>query len=118
MAEKRALFRVFLETLRDPNLTSEHKIKCLTLVVIPVLTTTLEDPHTNNSEVVTDALVSHAIRETMGECMDTTKAIRLRAGIQKLQRNVQHRLRREINVERTFRVFYSVRLIFVYIRCE
>lgn len=63
MAEKRALFRVFLETLRDPNLTSEHKIKCLTLVVIPVLTTTLEDPHTNNSEVVTDALVSNVIVE-------------------------------------------------------
>lgn len=60
--EKRALFRVFLETLRDPNLTPDHKIKCLTLVVIPVLTTTLEDPHTNNSEVVTDALVSDAMR--------------------------------------------------------
>lgn len=58
VAEKRALFRVFLETLRDTNLTTEHKIKCLTLVVIPVLTTTLEDPHTKNSEVVTDALVS------------------------------------------------------------
>lgn len=58
MAEKRSLFRVFLETLRDPNLASEHKIKCLSLVVIPVLTTTLEDPHTNNSDVVTDSLVS------------------------------------------------------------
>lgn len=62
VAEKRSLFRVFLETLRDPNLASEHKIKCLSLVVIPVLTTTLEDPHTNNSDVVTDSLVSGAIR--------------------------------------------------------
>lgn len=58
VAEKRALFRVFMETLRDPNLTGEHKVKCLSLVVIPVLTTTLEDPYTNNSEVVTDQLVS------------------------------------------------------------
>lgn len=58
VSEKRALFRVFLETLRDPNLTGEHKVKCLSLVVIPVLTTTLEDPHTNNAEVVTDSLVS------------------------------------------------------------
>jgi len=60
VAEKRSLFRVFLETLRDPNLASEHKIKCLSLVVIPVLTTTLEDPHTNNSDVVTDSLVGGA----------------------------------------------------------
>lgn len=58
VAEKRALFRVFLESLRDPNLTGEHKVKCLSLVVIPMLTTTLEDPHTNNADVVTDALVS------------------------------------------------------------
>lgn len=70
MAEKRALFRVFLETLRDPNLTSEHKIKCLSLVVIPVLTTTLEDPYTNNSEVVTDSLVSNVFSErSKEECM-------------------------------------------------
>lgn len=62
VSEKRALFRVFLETLRDPNLTGEHKVKCLSLVVIPVLTTTLEDPHTNNAEVVTDSLVSLSFR--------------------------------------------------------
>ncbi|CAN0267558.1 unnamed protein product, partial [Hapterophycus canaliculatus] len=58
VVEKRALFRVFLETLRDPNLTGEHKVKSLSLVVIPVLATTLEDPHTKNSDVVTDELVS------------------------------------------------------------
>lgn len=33
------------------------QVKCLSLVVIPVLTTTLEDPHTKNNEVVTDVLV-------------------------------------------------------------
>lgn len=78
VAEKRALFRVFLETLRDPNLTSEHKIKCLTLVVIPVLTTTLEDPHTNNSEVVTDALV-----RDHGGCIVAQNLIRLPPDSQK-----------------------------------
>ena len=34
------------------------QVKCLSLVVIPVLTTTLEDPHTKNDEVMTEILVS------------------------------------------------------------
>lgn len=37
--------------------SSIAQVKCLSLVVIPVITTTLEDPHTKNNEVVTDTLV-------------------------------------------------------------
>lgn len=43
-----------------------NQVKCLSLVVIPLLTTTLEDPHTKNDEVVAPALVSQLVQEGFG----------------------------------------------------
>lgn len=45
-------------SLRPLRGLTTWQVKCLSLVLIPVLTTTLEDPHTKNDEVMTPALVS------------------------------------------------------------
>ena len=55
-----ALRRIFslYETPSTMVADDAAQVKCLSLVVIPVVTTTLEDPHTKNDQVMTETLVS------------------------------------------------------------
>jgi len=64
-AHKRNLVRLFLRMLREPGASEELKVHAVQLLIMPVLTTSFEDPNVNNIEVMDLDTVLWMLREIL-----------------------------------------------------
>ncbi|GMF16786.1 unnamed protein product [Phytophthora lilii] len=64
-ANKRNLVRLFLRMLREPGASEELKVHAVQLLIMPVLTTSFEDPTVNNIDVMDLDTVMWMLREIL-----------------------------------------------------
>lgn len=64
-ANKRNIVRLFLRMLREPGASEELKVLVIQLLVMPVLTTSFEDPAINNVDVMDPDTVMWMLREIL-----------------------------------------------------
>ncbi|GMF35265.1 unnamed protein product [Phytophthora fragariaefolia] len=63
--DKRNLIRLFLRMLREPAASEELKVHAVQLLIMPVLTTSFEDPSVNNIDVMDLDTVMWMLREIL-----------------------------------------------------
>ncbi|KAL4095775.1 hypothetical protein PRIC1_009146 [Phytophthora ramorum] len=64
-ANKRNLIRLFLRMLREPGTSEELKVHAVQLLIMPVLTTSFEDPSVSNIDVMDLDTVMWMLREIL-----------------------------------------------------
>ncbi|KAF4320465.1 hypothetical protein BBI17_002543 [Phytophthora kernoviae] len=84
-ANKRSLIRLFLRMLREPGASEELKVYAIQLLIMPVLTTSFEDPNVNNIDVMDLDTVMWMLREILAskdspETMQTLRIELLKLG--------------------------------------
>ncbi|RLN59051.1 hypothetical protein BBJ29_003112 [Phytophthora kernoviae] len=84
-ANKRSLIRLFLRMLREPGASEELKVYAVQLLIMPVLTTSFEDPNVNNIDVMDLDTVMWMLREILAskdspETMQTLRIELLKLG--------------------------------------
>ncbi|KAE9254171.1 hypothetical protein PF004_g1171 [Phytophthora fragariae] len=65
VANKRNLIRLFLRMLREQGASEELKVHAVQLLIMPVLTTSFEDPNVNNIDVMDLDTVMWMLREIL-----------------------------------------------------
>lgn len=79
-ANKRNIVRLFLRMLREPSASEELKVLAIQLLVMPVLTTSFEDPAVNNVDVMDPDTVMWMLREILASKdlpSDTIQGLRI-----------------------------------------
>ncbi|KAG6974225.1 hypothetical protein JG687_00000453 [Phytophthora cactorum] len=64
-ANKRNLVRLFLRMLREPGASEDLKVHAVQLLIMPVLTTSFEDPSVNNIDVMDLDTIMWMLREIL-----------------------------------------------------
>lgn len=79
-ANKRNIVRLFLRMLREPTASEELKVLAIQLLIMPVLTTSFEDPAINNVDVMDPDTVMWMLREILASKdypSDTMQSLRI-----------------------------------------
>lgn len=79
-ANKRNIVRLFLRMLREPSASEELKVLAIQLLIMPVLTTSFEDPAVNNVDVMDPDTVMWMLREILASKdfpSDTMQGLRI-----------------------------------------
>ncbi|TMW68827.1 hypothetical protein Poli38472_006295 [Pythium oligandrum] len=64
-SNKRNILRLFLRLLREPSASEELKVHAIQLLIMPILTTSFEDPSVNNVDVMDAETVQWMLREIL-----------------------------------------------------
>ncbi|RHY58145.1 hypothetical protein DYB30_004780, partial [Aphanomyces astaci] len=79
-ANKRAIIHLFLRMLRDTTASEDLKVHAIQLLIMPLLNTSFEDPHTNNADVMDPEAVMMMLREILASKdypQDSYQALRI-----------------------------------------
>ncbi|ETW06733.1 hypothetical protein H310_02900 [Aphanomyces invadans] len=77
---KRNIIHLFLRMLRDTTASEDLKVHAIQLLVMPLLNTSFEDPHTNNADVMDPDAVMMMLREILASKeypQDSYQALRI-----------------------------------------